>query len=94
MVIVGRERIDKFTRKHADARNWFSAWVADVERARWKTPAEIKALYPSASVLSRNRMIFNVKGNSYRMETAVGYETGVVIVRRVGTHKEYDSWPL
>jgi mRNA-degrading endonuclease HigB of HigAB toxin-antitoxin module len=55
-------------------------------------PADVKARYPTASFLSDNRVIFNIEGNRYRIETKVSYEITVVLVRRVGTHAEYSKW--
>lgn len=89
--IVGRDKLDALARVHADARAWIEAWIADVESAQWRTPQDIKARYASASFLSGNVVIFNVKGNRYRLETLVGYASGIVEVRWAGTHGEYDQ---
>jgi len=92
MVVVGRDKIDAFMRMHADSRKWFEAWLAEAEHANWKSPVELKAAYPKASILPQNRVIFDVKGNDYRMEVAIAYKTGHLAIVRIGTHKEYDSW--
>ena len=89
MLIVGRKKLDEFAGVHADVRPWIENWIADTEAARWLTPQDIKSLYASASFLAGNVVIFNVKGQRYRLEVQVAYNTGVVIVRRVGTHAEY-----
>jgi mRNA interferase HigB len=91
MKIVGRERLDAFSKKHADARNWIRSWLSETEGVDWKTPQELKKRYASASFLSGNRVVFNVKGNDYRLEVVVAYKTGVVSVRWIGTHAEYDQ---
>ena len=65
-------------------------WYADVKRADWKTPAEIKAVYRNASFIANNRVVFNVKGNQYRLIVAVQYQHGIVYIRCVGTHQDYD----
>jgi mRNA interferase HigB len=92
MVLVGREKIVEFMRMHADSRKWFEAWLADVEEARWRTPIDVKMAYPKASILARNRVIFDVKGNDYRMEVVIAYKTGHLAIVRIGTHRDYDSW--
>ena len=89
MRIVGREKLDEFVGDHADARPWMENWIAEVEAARWRTPQDIKARYASASFLADNVLYFNVKGNRYRLEVLVAYNTGTVVVQWVGTHAEY-----
>lgn len=89
MRIVGRDKLDAFCEKHADARNWIEAWLYETEGVVWHTPMEVKLRYASASFLAGNLVIFNVKGNEYRMEVVVAYKTGVVTVVWVGTHDEY-----
>ena len=89
MRIAGRDELDEFVGAHADARTWIENWIADAETARWLTPQDIKRNYASISFLAGNIVIFNVKGNRYRMEVRVAYNTGTVVVRWVGTHAEY-----
>ena len=91
MHIVGRAKLDEFAGAHADARSWIENWIFDTEKARWVTPQDIKGIYASASFLAGNIVIFNVKGNRYRMEVGVAYNTGTVAVRWVGTHAEYSK---
>ena len=89
MRIVGREKLDEFVGGHADARPWMENWIAEVEAARWRTPQDIKERHASASFLADNVVYFNVKGNRYRLEVLVAYNTGMVVVRWAGTHAEY-----
>jgi mRNA interferase HigB len=91
MRIVGRDKLDEFAGAHADARDWIEAWIAYTEATRWQTPQEIKDRYASASFLADKVVIFNVKGNRYRLEVQVAYNTGVVVVRWIGTHAEYSK---
>jgi mRNA interferase HigB len=91
MKILDRERLERFCRKHADARNWIESWLADVESAAWATPQDIRKHYATASFLAGGVVIFNVKGNAYRLEVSVAYRTGTVVVNWVGTHAEYDE---
>lgn len=94
MRLVGKELLADFERRHADIKDPLRAWIGEVEDADWKGPADIKARYPSVSFLSENRVVFNVKGNKYRIETKVSYEIKVVLARRIGTHAEYSKWTL
>jgi len=90
MVVTGRERLERFCRRHADARSWIERWLADVELAQWRRPLDIRAMYASASFLADDVVIFNVKGNDYRLEAGVAHASARVLVRWVGTHPEYD----
>ena len=92
MRLVGKELLAEFANQHAYIRGPLNAWIFEVEEANWSGPADIKARYPSASFLNDNRVMFNIKGNAYRIETKVSYEIAVVLVRRIGTHAEYSKW--
>jgi mRNA interferase HigB len=91
MTLIGRERLKQFIQRHANARSWIQAWLAEVENALWRGPQDIKDRYASASFLSDNVVIFNVKGSDYRLEVQVAYKTGKVMVKWVGSHAEYDK---
>ncbi len=90
MRLLGKGILDDFTKEHPDSMDWIGNWVVDVEGSVWKTPQDIKNKYPSASFISGNIVIFNVKGNNYRLEVKVGYRTATVISIWAGTHAEYD----
>lgn len=92
MRVVGRERLERFAAKHADARPQIDAWLCEVEEATWRTTNDIKARFPTASLLPQNHVVFNVKGNKYRLDAKIGYEAQVVLVVRMGTHAEYSKW--
>jgi mRNA interferase HigB len=91
MKILDRERLERFCRKHADARGWTENWLAEVESAAWTSPQDIRQRYASVSFLAGGVVIFNVKGNAYRLEVTVAYRTGVVVIDWIGTHAEYDE---
>lgn len=67
------------------------AWYAEASKANWKTPQNIKDQYASASFVGRNRVVFNIKGNDFRLIVAVAYQIGVVYVKFIGTHAQYDK---
>ena len=67
------------------------AWYEEATSASWSKPADIKAQYRSASVLKNRRVVFNIKGNDYRLIVAIAYKLQIVYVKFVGTHKEYDA---
>lgn len=90
MKIIGIGVLHTFCVKHADCRKWISNWILDTRSSRWETTHDIKNRYPSASFLEGNVVIFNVRGNTYRLETQVAFLTSVVAVKWMGTHSEYD----
>jgi mRNA interferase HigB len=90
-VISRRALVDHWSRPgREDSEGPLRAWFKEAEKASWRSPAEIKASYGSASFVS-DRVVFNVGGNKYRLVVRVKYEAGIVFVRFVGTHVEYDA---
>jgi len=90
MRIISRRVLREFWEKHPDAAVPLQTWFHDVAHATWSSPAEIKAVYRNASFVANNRVVFNIKGNRYRLVVVVIYSHGVVYIRFVGTHAEYD----
>ena len=80
-----------FWARSPDAEQPLKAWYAEATNASWNRPADIKEQYRSASVLKNRRVVFNIKGNDYRLIVAVAYKLQIVYVKFVGTHKEYDA---
>jgi len=90
MRIISRRVLRAFWEKHPDAAVPLQTWFHDVLHATWNSPADIKAVYRNASFVAHNRVVFNIKGNRYRLVVVVIYQHGVVYIRFVGTHQEYD----
>jgi mRNA interferase HigB len=91
MRIIAKKTLRAFWALHADAEEPLLAWYREVQKEDWDTPAEVKARYRSASVIGDNRVVFNIKGNDYRLVVKINYAYRVVYVRFVGTHAEYDG---
>lgn len=91
MKVVGKEILDDFSRLHGDVRSTLAIWYHEAKEAIWKTPNDIRARYASASFIGKH-VIFNIKGNRYRLDTIVAYNLGTVYIKRVGTHAEYSKW--
>ena len=70
--------------------NALNAWFDEVRRAKWKTMMDVKKLYVTASVISAERVVFNINGNSYRLATSIDFEKSIVWIKWLGTHKDYD----
>jgi mRNA interferase HigB len=91
MRIIAIRALREFWERHPQAEMPLRGWYAEVSNADWRTPAEIKAAHRSASFLANNRVVFNIKGNDFRLVVAVHYQQGLMYVRFVGTHAEYDA---
>ena len=91
MRIVALKTVRFFSQKHADCKLALEAWVAEVKGSNWKSPLDIKKHYPSADILPDNRIVFNIKGNRFRLITKVHYNTEIVFIRFIGTHADYDK---
>jgi len=89
--VFNRSTVRTFADAHADARQPLFAWFAEVEAATWAGPEDVKARYPSASIVNAERVVFNIKGNKYRVIVAIKYDFFAVYIRFIGTHREYDE---
>ena len=92
MKVIGKKRLLDFAEQHSDIRPQLFAWVYEVEDFEWSSPNDIKARYAQASFLAENRVVFNIKGNNYRIDTKISYKNKVVLIKRIGTHAEYSKW--
>jgi mRNA interferase HigB len=91
MRIIARKTLKDFWLSHADAEQPLKAWFAEASAAKWKSFKDIKKSYRSADVLSENRAVFDIKGNRYRLIVKIHYNTGIVFIRFIGTHADYDK---
>ena len=90
MRVIARKTLKDFWQSHADAEQPLKAWFAEASAANWKSFQDIKKSYRSADVLPGNRVVFDIKGNRYRLVVKIHYNTGIVFIRFVGTHAEYN----
>jgi mRNA interferase HigB len=90
MRIIALKTLREFWARHPGAEQPLRAWHDEVLRAQWRTPADIKAHFSSVSILKGRRVVFNIKGNDYRLVVALAYNTELVFIKFVGTHAEYD----
>jgi mRNA interferase HigB len=91
MRIIALGTLRNCWQRHADAEIPLRSWYAAASRADWRDPADVKAAYRSASFIANNRVVFNIKGNEYRLVVAVHYNRGMMFIRFIGTHREYDK---
>ena len=90
MHVISKKKLIDFWISHPDAEQSLKAWYAEARNSNWKTPVDVKKRYHTADVLFNNRVIFNIKGNKYRMVVKINYFSRTVFIRFVGTHAEYD----
>ena len=86
---VGLGRISDFINKHHAGKGALEAWHQEAIEASWVNSMDIKRRYASSSFLEENHVVFNIKGNSFRLVTQVAYNSGTVIIKWIGTHAEY-----
>lgn len=94
MKLVGLVLLDSFKQKHAPSRGPLDAWRLSVEKADWSDGHDVRKRHATASFIGDNRIIFNIKGNAYRLVVKVKYTNGVVLIEWIGTHAEYSKLNL
>ena len=91
MRVIAKKILRDFWLKYPDCEQQLKSWYNEAEDATWKSPNEIKRKYPSASILENNRIVFNIKGNNYRLIIKLNYHYQMVWIRFIGTHAQYDK---
>lgn len=91
MRVIAIKILRDFWALHTDCEQQLKAWYKEAEKAAWNSPADIKKEYPGASILQDNRVVFNIKGNNYRLIVKINYNHKMVWIRFIGTHAEYDK---
>ena len=91
MRIIAKKIVRDFCEVHADSEQQLKAWYQETSKAGWTSPNQIKKEYPSASFLANNRVVFNIKGNHYRLIVKISYDYEMVWIRFIGTHAGYDK---
>lgn len=89
--VIAKRTLRDFWTKHADSEQQLTAWYRETEKSGFKNLNELKVEYPSASILKDNRIVFNIKGNKYRLIVKFNFEYQICWIRFVGTHAEYDK---
>jgi mRNA interferase HigB len=93
MRVIAKKTLRQFweQKRYADAKGSLEAWHDEACAAIWKTPQDIKASYSSARFCGNNRVVFNIGGNKYRLVVEIQYTAGIVWVKFIGTHEQYDK---
>lgn len=90
MRIISKRRLREYADRHADCRAQLEEWHQVARHADWQSPADVRRNYPHADLVG-NKTVFNIKGNAYRLITAIHYDRGRVYIREILTHAEYDK---
>jgi mRNA interferase HigB len=91
MRIISKKKLREFWEIRKDCEEQLKAWSNETEQGDWSSPADIKREYPSASILKENRVVFNIKGKTYRLVVRINYAYRIVWIRFIGSHAEYSK---
>ena len=91
MRIIAKKTVRDFWEIHPDSEQQLKSWYQETSKAAWEGPSQIRSAYPSASFLADNRVVFNIKGNHYRLIVKINYDYQIIWIRFVGTHAAYDK---
>ena len=91
MRIISRTTLLRFWKKYSDTEQPLKSWFDEVRNANWRSPNELKKQYRNASIITSKRVVFNIKGNAYRLIVDIEYSIGIIFIVWVGTHKEYNK---
>ena len=89
MRVIAKSTLRNFWEKHSDSQKQLKVWFYEARKANWKNHEEIKMMYPSASILRNNRIVFNIKGNRYRLIIRINFDYKIIWIRFIGTHEQY-----
>jgi mRNA interferase HigB len=89
--IYAKSTLREYWEKYPDSEQYIKTWYDTALNSDWKTLSDVKQTYANASILNDSRVVFNIKGNSYRLVTKFNFEKQWIFIRFIGTHKEYDK---
>ncbi len=90
MRVIAKRTLREFWANYPDAEEPLQAWYREALHAKWPNPHVIKEQYRNASVVQGGRVVFNIAGNKYRLVVKIDYPSGIVLIRFIGTHRQYD----
>ena len=89
--LFAKSTLREFWEKFPDSEQYLKTWYDTVMSSKWKSPSDVKRTYANASILKESRIVFNIKGNSYRLVAKINFEKQWIFIRFIGSHKEYDK---
>lgn len=97
MRVIARKTLSRFVdslkgkKDQSAVKSALASWFHEVVKAEWKSPADVVKAYGNASIVGSDRVVFNIKGNSYRLVVAILYEHQIVFIKWIGSHADYDK---
>jgi mRNA interferase HigB len=91
MRILSRSTLRDFWKIHPDAEEALKTWYFEASHASWQSPLDVKISRRNVSIIANDRVVFNIKGNTYRLIVSIRYDIGIIFIRFIGTHSEYDK---
>lgn len=91
MRVIAKKILREFWEKHNDCEQHLKSWYQETSKSEWTSPNDVKSEYPSASIIGNDRIVFNIKGNTYRLIVKMNFDYHMVWIRFIGTHAEYDK---
>jgi mRNA interferase HigB len=88
---MNRETLVDFYSMYKETKSQLETWYYEVKNANWRSPVEVKEKFGTASIVGGNKVVFNIKGNKYRLVTKINYKMKTVFIKFIGTHKDYDK---
>jgi mRNA interferase HigB len=88
--IFAKSTLRKFWEKHPDSEQYLKTWYDTAKNSNWKNPIDVKETYVNAGILKESRVVFNIKGNNYRLVVKFNFQKQWIFIRFIGTHSEYD----
>ena len=89
--IISKKILREFWEKHSDSEQYLKTWYETAKTSKWNSPADVKQTFINASILKNSRVVFNIKGNSYRLIVKFNYDRQWAFIKFIGTHTEYDK---
>ncbi len=94
MRIVGLSTLKKYKSRSSQLEDHVNAWIQEVKSANWINPHDMKSRYPQASIIGQRNVVFNICNNRYRLWVKIDYQNQIVMIKKMGTHKEYNQWQI
>jgi mRNA interferase HigB len=91
MRILSRSTLRDFWETHPDAEEALKTWYSEAFNANWQSPLDVKRFRRNVSIIANDRVVFNIKGNTYRLIVSIRYDIGIIFIRFIGNHSEYDK---
>jgi len=94
MRLANRPLLRDFAQKHSDAKTKLDAWEDNIKGMQWKASRDVMQSYPKADIIGGINVVFDIVHNKYRLWAKINYTAGVIMIKKIGTHREYDKWDI